>query len=52
MAIGLELVNVLTLAGVAVIVGIFLNSRNTVGALNALANLFIGSFNAATSTIR
>ncbi len=44
--------DILMLAGYGLILGIVFNSKNTVGVFNAVGNLFIGTFNAASSTIR
>lgn len=52
MSLALSIIDVVMLAGTGVIVGIILNSRNSIGLVNALANLFSQSFRAASSTIR
>ena len=52
MALGLEILSIVALAGTGLVLGIFLNSRNTIGIINAVGNLFVGTFNAAASTIR
>lgn len=52
MPIALRGMDVLMLAGYALIAGLVFNSRNTVGVFNAVGNIFIGTFNAAASTIR
>jgi hypothetical protein len=45
----LDIVNV---AAIGLLIGIILNSKNTIGLVNATANLFTSTFNAASSTIR
>lgn len=52
MNLGLRLIDVAMLAGYGLIAGIVLNSRNTIGIVNATGNLFVGMFNAAGSTVR
>lgn len=52
MSVALDLVNVLTLAGIGLIIGIIANSRNSIGLVNAVGNLFSQTFGAAASTIR
>lgn len=48
----LELINILTVGAMAVLIGIILNSKNTIGLVNAITNLYGTTFGAATSTIR
>lgn len=52
MSIALDLINVLTLAGVGLIIGIIANSRNSIGLVTAVGDLFGKTFGAAASTIR
>lgn len=48
----MKALDVLSLIVAAAIAGIILNSTNTVGVINGIANLFTGTLYAATSTIR
>lgn len=48
----LEMINVLTVGATAVLIGIILNSKNTIGLVNAITNLYGTTFGAATGTIR
>lgn len=48
----LGVLNIVAVAGTGLIIGIILNSKNTVGIINATAALFTGTFGAAASTIR
>ncbi len=52
MSLALSIIDVVTLAGVGLIIGIIANSRNSIGLVNAVANLFGQTFGAAASTIR
>ncbi len=52
MSIALSLIDVLSLAGIGLIIGIIANSRNSIGLVNAVSNLFGQTFSAAASTIR
>ena len=52
MSIPLEILNIVMVAGAGLIIGIVLNSKNTIGVINATANLFATAFGAAAATIR
>lgn len=52
MSVALKAIDVLLLAGTGLIIGIIANSRNSIGLVNAVANLFGQTFGAAASTIR
>jgi Na+/serine symporter len=44
--------DIIALAGMGLVIGIVVNSRNSAALVNAVGNLFIGTFRAAASTIR
>ncbi len=46
------ILDIVGFAAIALIIGIIANSKNSIGLLNGLTNLFVGTFNAAASTIR
>lgn len=52
MTAAMGIIDVLTLAGIGLIIGIIANSRNSIGLVNAVANLFGQTFGAAAGTIR
>jgi hypothetical protein len=52
MSLALEILNIVSFAGIGLVIGIILNSRNTIGLVNAVTNLFTSTFGAASSTIR
>ena len=52
MSLPLAVVNIVAVAGTGLLIGIILNSRNTIGLVNATGNLFTSTFYAAASTIR
>lgn len=52
MPIALKIFDVVSLAGIGLIIGIIANSRNSIGLVNAIANLFGQTFGAAAGTIR
>jgi hypothetical protein len=52
MSLGLGIIDVVSIAGTALIIGIIANSRNSIGLVNAVANLFGQTFGAAAGTIR
>jgi hypothetical protein len=46
------ILDIIAVAATGLLIGIILNSRNTIGLVNATANLFSSTFGAAASTIR
>lgn len=52
MNIAIEILNIVTYAGVGLVIGIILNSKNTIGLINALTSMFTSTFNSAAATIR
>jgi preprotein translocase subunit SecG len=52
MNLALEIINVVAIAGTALIIGIILNSRNSIGLVNAITGMFSQTFAAAAGTIR
>jgi hypothetical protein len=52
MALGLRVLDIVAIAGTALTIGIVVNSKNSIGLVNAVANLFGQTFGAAASTIR
>lgn len=52
MPIALGILDIVSVAAVGLIIGIIANSRNSIGLVNAVANLFTGTFQAAAGTIR
>ena len=52
MSLALGIVDVIMLAGTGVLLGIILNSRNSIGLVDAFGRLFGQTFGAAAGTIR
>jgi len=52
MPVALKLADILALAATGLIIGIIANSRNSIGLVNAVGDLFGQTFRAAASTIR
>jgi len=52
MPIALGILDIVAVAATGLIIGIIANSKNSVGLVNAIANLFGQTFGAAASTIR
>ena len=52
MPIALSILDIVMVAATGLIIGIIANSRNSIGLVNAVANLFGQTFGAAASTIR
>lgn len=52
MSLPLRILDIVALAGTGLIIGIIANSRNSIGLVNAVGNLFGQTFGAAASTIR
>lgn len=52
MPIVLAAADIIGVAATGLLIGIVLNSKNTIGLVNAAGNLFVNTFNAAASTIR
>jgi hypothetical protein len=48
----LGVLDIVSTAAIGLLIGIILNSKNTIGLVNATANLFTSTFGAAASTIR
>jgi hypothetical protein len=48
----LAILDIVGVAATGLLIGIILNSKNTIGLVNATANLFTSTFSAASSTIR
>lgn len=48
----LGVLDIITIVATGLIIGIVLNSRNTIGLVNATTQLFTSTFGAAASTIR
>ena len=52
MSIALHALDIIGVAGMGLIIGIILNSKNTIGLVNAVGNVFAQTFGAAAGTIR
>jgi len=52
MSVILEIMNIVAIAGTGLIIGIVLNSKNTIGLVNAVGDVFVSTFGVAASTIR